>query len=154
MIRSYSDGNQTASGIRVSEPESLCGSVSKASRSQKSPMNRTNAISEDTRFRVLRLIDENPSASQREISMALGVSLGGVNYCLRALVGKGLVKIENFRKSGDKLGYLYLLTPEGVAEKTRLTEAFLRRKMAEYEALRKEIEAVRSSIESANNPNT
>jgi len=106
-------------------------------------MNRANLISEDTRFRVLRLIDENPNASQREIAIALGVSLGGVNYCLRALVGKGLIKIENFRKSGNKLGYLYLLTPEGLAEKTRLTEAFLRRKVAEYEALRKEIESVR-----------
>ena len=117
-------------------------------------MNRSNSISEDTRFRVLRLIEENPHASQREIASALGLSFGGVNYCLRALVGKGLLKIENFRKSGNKLGYLYLLTPEGIAEKTHLTEAFLRRKMAEYEALRKEIEAVRSSIESANSPNT
>jgi MarR family transcriptional regulator, temperature-dependent positive regulator of motility len=102
---------------------------------------------------VLRLIAENPNASQREIAVSLGMSLGGVNYCLRALVGKGLLKIKNFRKSGNKLGYLYLLTPEGIAEKTLLTEAFLRRKMAEYEALREEIEAVRVSIESANNPN-
>jgi len=117
-------------------------------------MNRANVISDDTRFRVLRLIEENPHASQREIASALGLSLGGVNYCLRALVGKGLLKIENFRKSGNKLGYLYLLTPEGIAEKSHLTEAFLRRKMAEYEALRKEIEAVRVSSESAKNPNT
>jgi EPS-associated MarR family transcriptional regulator len=103
---------------------------------------------------MLRLIEENPNASQREIASALGLSLGGVNYCLRAMVGKGLLKIENFRKSGNKLGYLYLLTPEGIAEKTHLTEAFLRRKMAEYEALHKEIDAVRASIESANHPNT
>lgn len=117
-------------------------------------MNRANAISEDTRFRMLRLIEENPRASQREIAFSLGLSLGGVNYCLRALVVKGLLKIENFRKSGNKLGYLYLLTPEGIAERTHLTEAFLKRKMAEYEALHKEIEAVRSSIQSANNPST
>jgi EPS-associated MarR family transcriptional regulator len=117
-------------------------------------MNRANAVSEDTRFRVLRLIEENPRATQREIASALGLSLGGVNYCLKALIGKGLLKIQNFRNSGNKLGYLYLLTPEGIAEKSYLTEAFLRRKMAEYEALRKEIEAVRSSIESANIPNT
>jgi EPS-associated MarR family transcriptional regulator len=103
---------------------------------------------------VLRLIEENPHASQREIASALGLSLGGVNYCLRALVGKGLLKIENFRKSGNKLGYLYLLTPEGITEKARLTEDFLRRKMAEYEVLREEIEAVRVSIESASNPDT
>ena len=128
--------------------------MSKASQSPKLPMNRANAISEDTRFRVLHLLEENPHASQREIATALGLSLGGVNYCLRALVGKGLLKIQNFRKSGKKLGYLYLLTPEGIFEKTHLTEAFLRRKMSEYEALREEIEAVRSSIDSANNPNT
>jgi len=103
---------------------------------------------------LLRLIEEHPHASQREIAASLGVSLGRVNYCLKALVGKGLLKIENFRKSGNKIGYLYLLTPKGIVEKTHLTEAFLRRKMAEYEALREEIEAVRSSIESANNPNT
>jgi EPS-associated MarR family transcriptional regulator len=120
----------------------------------KTPINRANAISEDTRFRVLRLIKENPNASQREIAEALGVSLGGVNYCLRALVCKGLLKIENFRKSGNKIGYLYLLTPEGIAEKTHLTEAFLRRKMAEYEILRREIDSIRSSIESANSSDT
>lgn len=117
-------------------------------------MNRANAFSEDTRFRVLRLIEENPNASQREIANAVGVSLGWVNYCLRALVGKGFLKIENFRKSGNKIGYLYLLTPEGALEKTRLTGSFLRRKMAEYEALRKEIESVNSSIENATTPGT
>lgn len=135
-------------------PKASAVACQKQVEALKTPMNRANAISDDTRFRVLRLIEENPQASQREIAAALGLSLGGVNYCLRALVGKGLLKIENFRKSGNKLGYLYLLTPEGLFEKTHLTEAFLRRKMAEYEALREEIKAVRSSIESANNPNT
>ena len=135
-------------------PKALAVACPKQVKALKTTMNRATATSEDTRFRVLRLIEENPNASQREIASALGLSLGGVNYCLRALIGKGLLNIENFRKSGNKLGYLYLLTPEGIEEKTRLTEAFLRRKMAEYEALRKEIEAVRSSIESANNPNT
>ena len=125
-------------------PESLGGSISKASRSLKNSMNRAHAISEDTRFRVLRLIEEKPHASQREIASALGLSLGGVNYCLKALLRKGLLKIENFRKSGNKRGYLYLVTPEGIVEKTHLTEAFLRRKMAEYEALREEIEAVQT----------
>lgn len=81
--------------------------------------------------------------TQREIADALGISLGGVNYCLRALANKGMVKIQNFRNSKNKAGYLYLLTPEGVAEKIALTEAFLRRKMAEYEALRAEIESLR-----------
>lgn len=117
-------------------------------------MNRVKTLSEDTRFRVLCLIEKNPRVSQREIASALGVSLGGVNYCLKALAGKGLLKIENFRKSGNKIGYLYLLTPEGIAQKTHLTEAFLKRKMAEYRALRGEIESVRSSIKSANHPNS
>jgi EPS-associated MarR family transcriptional regulator len=135
-------------------PKAMAVACQKHSKTVKIPMNRVNAISEDTRFRLLRLIDENPNASQPEIASVLGISLGGANYCLRALVGKGLLKIENFRKSGNKIGYLCLLTPEGIAEKTHLTEAFLRRKIAEYEALREEIEAGRSSIESANSPNT
>ena len=135
-------------------PKASAVACPKQVKTLETPMNRANGISEDTRFRVLRLIEENPHASQREIANALGVSLGGVNYCLKALVGKGLLKIENFRKSGNKLGYLYLLTPEGIAEKTHLTEAFLRRKMAEYEVLREEIEAVRASIDSASKANT
>jgi len=134
-------------------PKASAVACPKQVKTVKTPMNRANVISEDTRFRVLRLIEENPHPTQREIASELGLSLGGVNYCLKALIGKGLLKIENFRKSGNKLGYLYLLTPEGIAEKTNLTEAFLRRKIAEYEALREEIEAVRVTIESANNRN-
>jgi|GEM_PF-714471 len=98
---------------------------------------------EDLRFRVLRLLQDNPEMSQREISAALGVSFGGVNYCLNALAEKGTIKIRNFRASNNKLRYAYVLTPQGLAEKTALTGRFLRRKMAEYEALRAEIEAVR-----------
>lgn len=108
-------------------------------------MNRANAISEDNRFRLLHLIEENPKTSQREIATARGVSLGGVNYSLRASIGKGFLKVRNVRQSGNKVAYLYLLTPKGIAEKTRLTEAFLRRGMAEFGALREEIEAVRAS---------
>jgi len=91
---------------------------------------------------VLRLLEENPQITQREISAAIGTSLGGVNYCLRALAEKGMVKVQNFRSSNNKLGYLYLLTPAGALEKARLTDAFLKRKMAEYEALREEIESL------------
>lgn len=98
---------------------------------------------EDLDFRVLRFVEENPQRSQREISRALGLSLGGVNYCLGALVDKGLIKIENFRTSGNKLGYIYILTPQGIAARAALTNRFLRRKLAEYEALKAEIEAVR-----------
>ena len=99
--------------------------------------------SEDVDFRVLRFVEENPDRSQREISRALGLSLGGVNYCLKALIDKGLIKIENFRTSSNKLGYLYVLTPQGIATRAALTSQFLRRKLAEYEALKAEIEAMR-----------
>jgi EPS-associated MarR family transcriptional regulator len=97
---------------------------------------------EDLDFRLLRLLEEHPDNSQREISRALGISLGGVNYCLKALIEKGLIKIENFRTSHNKLGYLYVLTAQGIAERAALTNRFLRRKIAEYESLRAEIEAM------------
>lgn len=101
---------------------------------------------EDLDFRLLRFLEEHPDNSQRAISRALGISLGGVNYCLKALMDKGLIKIENFRTSRNKLGYLYVLTPQGVAERAALTNRFLRRKMAEYETLKAEIEAMQRYI--------
>lgn len=101
---------------------------------------------EDTRFRVLRLLQDRPDLTQREIAEAIGISLGGVNYCLRALASKGLVKIRNFKNSNNKVGYAYLLTPKGIAEKTVLTAQFLKRKMEEYEALKAEIEALMEEI--------
>lgn len=104
-----------------------------------SDMNRQ----EDIHFRILRLLDQNPSASQRDIAVALGVSLGGVNYCLRALVAKGHVKIENFQAAKNKLRYVYVLTPEGIAHRAKLAARFIRRKMAEYEAIKAEIESLR-----------
>ncbi len=113
----------------------------------RSFMSSRAALKEDMRFRVLRFLEENPQASQREIARALGVSLGGVNYCLRALVEKGHVKIRNFRAADNKLRYAYLLTPKGIAEKTRLAGRFLARKMAEYEALKVEIEALKREVD-------
>lgn len=97
---------------------------------------------EDLHFRVLRFLEEHPDHSQRDISSALGVSLGGVNYCLRALIDKGLIKIENFRTSRNKLAYLYVLTPQGIAERATLTNRFFRRKLAEYEKLKAEIQVL------------
>ena len=94
------------------------------------PNKRPPQKSEDLNFRVLRFVEEYPDRSQREISRALGLSLGGVNYCLKALIDKGLIKIENFRTSSNKLGYLYVLTPQGIAERAALTNRFLRRKLA------------------------
>ena len=93
---------------------------------------------------VLRLLDESPSRSQREVAHELGMSLGKANYVLRALLGKGFVKVQNFRTSRNKRGYAYLLTPEGVAAKAELTKAFLERKTQEYDALRLEIERLKA----------
>ena len=102
---------------------------------------RSQQRREDVDFRVLRFLEEHPDHSQRDMSRALGLSIGGVNYCLQALVAKGLVKMENFRTSRNKLGYLYVLTPQGIAERMSLTNRFLHRKLAEHEALKAEIEA-------------
>jgi len=91
-------------------------------------------------LRLLKAIETNPHATQRELAEALGVSLGKANYCLRALVDKGWVKAKNFRANTNKLAYAYLLTPAGLDAKARLTVRFLRRKITEYDALRVEIE--------------
>lgn len=91
---------------------------------------------------MLRLLDASPQLSQREVAASVGVSLGTANFCLRALIAKGFVKAENYRKSSNKLAYLYLLTPAGVAAKADLTRRFLARKVIEYEALRLEIEGL------------
>ena len=95
----------------------------------------------------MRLLETNPEMTQRELSEALGVSLGATNYCLKALVEKGWVKLENFQNNPNKLGYLYLLTPKGVAAKAALTARFLRRRLAEYDALKAEIEQLRCDME-------
>lgn len=102
---------------------------------------------EDIRFRVLRLLQENPEMSQRDIAAAVGISVGGVHYCLNALIEKGLVKLGNFSAAQDKRRYAYILTPKGLSEKTALTSRFLKRKMEEYEALKEEIDALQSEME-------
>ena len=91
---------------------------------------------------VLKALQEKPDITQRELAATLGVSLGQVNYCVKALVDKGHVKVGNFAASSNKLGYVYLLTPSGVAEKARLTAAFIERKLGEYKALHAEIIAL------------
>ena len=93
-------------------------------------------------YRVLAIVEANPTITQRALAQALGVSLGRINYGLRALIDKGLIKVNNFKRSGTKLTYAYLLTPSGVTEKSALTKAFLARKMQEFDALKKEIEAL------------
>ena len=101
---------------------------------------------EEIRLQVLRALETDPEQSQRQLAKELGVSLGGVNYALKALIERGCVKAENFRKSGTKVAYLYVLTPKGVAEKASLATAFLGRKLEEYEVLRQEIEGLKSEV--------
>ena len=103
-------------------------------------------MSELRQLDAMRLLETNPEMTQRELAEALGVSLGAANYCLKALVEKGWVKLENFQNNPNKLGYLYLLTPMGMAAKTALTARFLRRKLVEYEALKAEIEQLRCEV--------
>ena len=101
---------------------------------------------DELRLRVLRALEANPELSQRQLAAELGVSLGGVNYALKALIERGFVKADNFRKSGTKVAYLYVLTPKGIAEKSALATAFLGRKLEEYEVLRQEIEALKGDV--------
>ena len=90
-------------------------------------------------FNVLRKIQRNPESSQRELAEELGFSLGKLNYCIKALQSKGLLKIENFKKNPNKINYFYVLTPAGISEKTKLTLNFMKRKMKEYDELKKEL---------------
>ena len=101
---------------------------------------------EEIQFEVLRRLHQTPQVSQRALAKDLGVGLGTINFCFQALVEKGLVKMQNFSQSTNKLRYAYLLTPTGMAEKSKLTAEFLRRKVVEYEKLQAEIEALRSEL--------
>ena len=91
-------------------------------------------------FNVLRKIQKKPKSSQRELAEELGFSLGKLNYCLKALRSKGLIKIENFKKNPNKINYIYVLTPKGIIEKSKLTINFMKRKMVEYKELKKEMD--------------
>ena len=101
----------------------------------------------DIRLDLLRKLESNPKLTQRELSQEMGVSLGKVNYCIRKLTEKGLIKISNFKQNPKKMGYVYLLTPEGIEEKTRLSISFLKRKVIEYEILKKEINVLQLESE-------
>jgi EPS-associated MarR family transcriptional regulator len=96
-------------------------------------------FTEERHYRILRELERDPQVSQRRLAEELGVSVGKVNYCLKALMDRGLVKADNFRNSTNKRAYLYVLTPKGISEKSRSTIRFLHRKTEEYEALKKEI---------------
>ncbi len=108
---------------------------------------------EAAHYQVLRLIEEQPAISQRELARTLGVSLGKTHYLLKALLDKGLVKADNFRRSDNKLAYAYLLTPSGITAKLDLTRAFLRLKEGEYRAAHEEIVRLRLELDAAAPPN-
>src|SRR5262245_27602031 len=103
------------------------------------PPLQVRMLNEEVRYKLLTLLEPNPRLSQREVARELGISLGKVNYCLKALVDKGWIKAANFKNSKNKTAYMYLLTPRGIEEKARVTARFLQIKMREYEALRDEI---------------
>lgn len=97
-------------------------------------------------YRVMKIIEERPEISQRELAEELGISLGKTNYCLKALIEKGLIKARNFKNNNNKLAYTYLLTPHGIQEKFRITAEFLKHKLAEYDSLKREIETLQQEV--------
>ena len=101
---------------------------------------------EDNYFRVMYILHDSPEITQRELAEKLGVSVSGLNYCLKALIDKGWVKIQNFSNNKNKLGYAYLLTPAGIVQKASLTGRFLQRKMQDYEALKQEIQQMKQEV--------
>lgn len=103
-------------------------------------------LTDEYRYKLLKLVESNPQISQREIAKQLGISLGKANYCLKALIEVGMVKASNFRNSKNKLAYMYLLTPSGVEAKSVITLRFLKRKVEEHDALLKEIEELRTEV--------
>ena len=111
-----------------------------------------NQSTTETHLKLLRHLEENPDVTQRELARELGISLGKANYCLKALINKGLIKAKNFKNSANKRAYLYILTPQGIEAKALISVRFLQRKMEEYEALRQEIEQLKSELETIKRP--
>lgn len=111
-------------------------------------------LSDEYRYRILKRLEANPEISQRALAQELGISLGRANYCLKALIERGLVKANNFRNARNRSSYAYYLTPKGIEEKARITVAFLKYKMTEYEALKSEIETLRQEASELANQQT
>jgi EPS-associated MarR family transcriptional regulator len=109
-------------------------------------------LDDEVRYKLFKLLEANPGMPQREVARELGVSVGKVNYCIRALIDKGWVKAANFRNSRNKAAYAYLLTPRGIEEKANLTMSFLQTKLSEYERLRVDIEAIRAEVRRGQQP--
>lgn len=106
-------------------------------------------LTDEMRYKLMRVLEANPSVTQRDLARELGVSLGRVNYCLQALIQKGLVKAKNFKASDNKSAYMYLLTPRGVKQKASLAVRFLQAKMQEYESLEVEIAQIKRAVEAS-----
>jgi EPS-associated MarR family transcriptional regulator len=104
-------------------------------------------LTDEYRYKILKMVASNPAISQRELAQQLGISLGKANFCLKALIEKGLLKATNFRNSNNKMAYMYLLTPNGIEEKASITVRFLKHKMQEYEDLRNEIQMLRQEVD-------
>jgi EPS-associated MarR family transcriptional regulator len=104
-------------------------------------------LTDKDRYQILKRLADDPGASQRVLAQELGISVGKVNYCLNALIDRGLLKVNNFRTSDNKRAYMYYLTPKGMKEKTKVTVRFLQRKMDEYKALTREIEELKREAE-------
>ena len=104
----------------------------------------SNMLTDEYRYKILKILEQNPKISQRNLARELGTSLGRTNYCLKALIEVGLLKMKNFRNNRNKLGYIYFLTPSGIKEKSLITERFLKSKLQEYEALEAEINLLRN----------
>jgi EPS-associated MarR family transcriptional regulator len=109
-------------------------------------------MTDDLHYRVLKHLQAHPEATQRDLARLLGISLGRTNYCVRALIDQGWVKVQNFRRSDNKLAYAYLLTPQGIDAKARITARFLQRKQAEYETLKAEIAQLTAEIRATLEP--
>ncbi len=112
-----------------------------------SPVQRLAGFQEEIQFEILRRLHQSPDLSQRILAKELGISLGSINFCFQALVEKGWIKMQNFNQSQHKLRYAYLLTPAGIAEKSKLTAEFLKRKTIEHETLQREIEQLKADID-------
>jgi EPS-associated MarR family transcriptional regulator len=103
-------------------------------------------LTDEVRYKILKILETSPDISQRDLARELDVSVGKANYCLRALIEKGIIKANNFKNSRQKKAYMYLITPRGILEKTRVTARFLQRKVAEYEALKREIASLKREV--------
>ena len=112
----------------------------------KNPERKEGNVSQEITLQLMTHVEQNPQDTQRTIASELGVSVGSVNYCIKALINKGFLKVENFRNSSNKLGYAYLLTPSGIGEKANLTVSFLKRKQQEYNRLEQEIAELQDEV--------